>query len=52
MTNAYPEDGPMRYEFLKLILANPQTKIADINSKELADKVNALVEIVKREGTV
>jgi hypothetical protein len=52
MADLYPSEGAMRYEFLKLILANPQTKITDLDSKELADKVDALVRIVKGEATV
>ncbi|MDR2185435.1 MAG: hypothetical protein LBO80_07205 [Treponema sp.] len=51
MTNVYPSDEVMRYEFLKLILANPQTRITDLDSKELSGKVDALIRIVKGEGT-
>jgi hypothetical protein len=51
MTDLYPADEVMRYEFLKLILANPHTKITDLDTKELAGKVDALVRMVKEGGT-
>jgi hypothetical protein len=51
MTDMYPSDGVMRYEFLKLVLANPQTKITDIDSRELVGKIEAFVKFVKGEET-
>jgi hypothetical protein len=49
MADQYPSDEVMRYEFLKLILANPQTKITDLSPSFLDSYLDMLVSALKKQ---
>jgi hypothetical protein len=49
MADLYPSDEVMRYEFLKSILANPQTKITDLSPDFLDSFLGMLIAVVKKQ---
>jgi hypothetical protein len=48
MADQYPSDEVLRYEFLKLILANPTTKITDLSPGFLDSYLDMLVGALKK----
>ena len=49
MTDLYPSDKVMRYELLKSILANPTTRITDLNPDFPDSYLDMLVSVLKKQ---